>query len=356
MPKQTEAEQQAALLDAIEPALGDTPPPADPPPAEDPPADPPPSDPPAADPPADPPADPEVDPPADPPVDPEKPADPPPADPPPPPEEKPKRPSDEFGELPADVPVKTRERFEALKTKFDERTNELENERVERQHYEKAANEWLTVVKSAGSPDQFGRALQYLHDVNEGSPESLERAYTAMKGELEVLAKALGKPAPGFDPLEAHPDLKAEVEDERITKERALEIAEARSRAKVAEVHGTRKTESQTRQAQVATAVEELKALGVELQKSDPHFKAKYERLELAINEIVETRPPSEWAARVRTAYERVPAPAVAATPAAPRVPNALRPGGSPGGAAVTKPPANVLEAVEEGMRRAGMA
>src|SRR5688572_17464489 len=136
-----------------------------------------------ADPPQDPPASPDPAPSADPvekpaeATDPAKPADDPlepakPVDPPKPAEpatpapdplaepDKPKRPSDEFGELDARTSEATRERFNKLKSTYDEVYAEREEARAYAQQWQD------TIAATRASPEQFTTTLRYLETLN----------------------------------------------------------------------------------------------------------------------------------------------------------------------------------------------
>ncbi|MNI73014.1 hypothetical protein D3C73_1289890 [compost metagenome] len=58
-----------------------------------------------------------------------------------------------------------------------------------------------------------------------------------MQGELQWLGQQLGREAPGFDPLSAHPDLAGRVTSGDITRDVALELAQHRHTGQLQQSH-----------------------------------------------------------------------------------------------------------------------
>lgn len=211
------------------------------------------------------------------------------------------------------------------------------------QIFETAARsiEWEnTVLASTATPQQFGTALNAIKALNSGDPQAMNVAYDAMLGAAQELAKKLGREIPGlFDPLDAHPDLKQEVEDQDITRKRALEIAAQRATAeRNNEVNANRDALTE-HQAAIDRATVDVTSLNAELKSVDADFARKLPYLQPSINAICQSMHPSKWAAEIRKAYHALPAlppaaaaPAPAPAPAAPRVGHMpLRPTGGNG-------------------------
>lgn len=225
------------------------------------------------------------------------------------------------------------------------------------------------VEQTGANPEQYLKTLDYLTAVNamsKGDLKAAEAVYNMLSEELTVAATLLGKEIPGIvDPLKGHPDLKAEVEDERITRERALEIARQRN---VEGIRGeqAKQTQAQQQAAQQQTQAEAkaieagreaLNQLGTELAATDPGgveaFKAKYPALVEKIKAITAkgpdgkfVTPPSQWATKAAVAYATIPAPAPKAQPKTPLqgTGQALRSGGvDPGVAPQFKTPEEAL-------------
>jgi hypothetical protein len=171
-----------------------------------------------------------------------------------------------------------------------------------------------------------------------------------MQGELKVLGQALGKEAPGFDPLDAHPDLKAELDDGGISRDRALEIIRGRSAANLS----TAQADVTTRTEEHATASREralqgLTDVGNMIRDFDPHYPAKKDQLIAITQNIVQVeKDSSKWPALITAAYKNIPNPAPTPATNIRSVPDSIRPGaaGSSGGT-VSKQPGSAEEAVD---------
>lgn len=178
--------------------------------------------------------------------------------------------------------------------------------------------EWESAIQQTGAtPEQFGATMTYLSLVNSGDPAKIEAAFQQIESEYLTLAKALGRPVGGYDPLDDHPDLKQRVADMDIDRELALELAQARTRQQ--QTQQARQVQDQTdaqRQA-LAEGQQALQALDAELAASDPAFKAKLQVLAPAIQAMCAAAPPAEWAGRVRDMFARLQLPAAAPAPAA---------------------------------------
>ena len=228
---------------------------------------------------------------------------------------------------------------------------ELDTTKAELQDQVQRSEAWADTIKSTGTnPEQFGMMMQYASDINSGTPEGLERAYVTMQAELKVLAQALGKEAPGFDPLDAHPDLKTEFDDGGITRERALEIATARAAENIA----TASADVSTRTEEHATASREralqgLTDVGNMIRDFDPHYDAKKDQL-IAITQTIvqQEKDSSQWPKLITAEYKKIPNPAPVAPTNIRSVPDSIRPGaaGSAGGT-VSKKAGSAEEAVD---------
>jgi hypothetical protein len=260
------------------------------------------------------------------------------------------KPSDEF-KLPEGSNEKTKERFETLKEKYDGVHTELDTTKADLQDQIQRSEAWADTIKSTGTnPEQFGLMMQYATDINSGTPEGLERAYVTMQGELKVLGQALGKEAPGFDPLDAHPDLKVELDDGGISRERALEIVQARSAANLstAQANVTTRTEEHAT-ASRERALQGLTDVGNMIRDFDPHYEAKKDQL-IAItqNVVQQEKDSSKWPALITAEYKKIPNPAPAPATNIRSVPDSIRPGAaSSSSGTVAKKAGSAEEAVE---------
>lgn len=180
----------------------------------------------------------------------------------------------------------------------------------------------LEQVQAVATPEQFGQTMDYLgllKSAATGDMAAAEKAFTLVEGEYVALAKVLGKEVAGHDPLAEYPDLQADVESSDLTRKRALEIAAARTAAKVQQ--GARQVQDQTRTAEqqqqdaIKAGRTSLTTLGNELAAADPHYAAKYPALVEKLKAVTRDFPPSQWKAAAKLAYETIPNPAPAPDP-----------------------------------------
>jgi len=256
------------------------------------------------------------------------------------------KPSDEFGELEDDATPKTKERFATMKTKFDEVSTELG--RVSQQN-----NDWMDTIKQTGaSPEQLGASLAYLEDINTNTLESLERAYHTMEDELKVLGERLGKEAPGFDPLDAHADLKKRVDDGYIDRADALEIAQGRARTNVAADLAARTKQTVHLPMSQDEGVQSIANLGARLRAADPNYDQKLTALQDITKQVVSSgAEPSTWAKTIELTYKAIPKLQTVTKIVPAPVPNSIRPGVT-GKTEFKKEPGSLLEAVDQSLAR----
>jgi hypothetical protein len=259
------------------------------------------------------------------------------------------RPSDEFEALEEGTPERTKQRFEAVKAKYDQLT-------VERDAIRSEADQWVSAITETGTnPEQFANSLSYLTLVNSKDPADLEKAYNFMQGELQELGKTLGKAAPGHNPLDEHPDLKTKVEDGMLDEDAALEVARARATTKLIESTRAAERNVLNEKNEVSNALEDVRQLGFSLKSSDPNFEAKAKMLAPIIESVVSSgTPPSRWKSMIEATYAKIPEP-FAVGPTTPRstAPNPIRPTGtSPASGQMDKEPGSALEAINAALER----
>jgi len=232
----------------------------------------------------------------------------------------------------------TNERTQKRFRELSERASEAEAFR------EKAGrvNDWEHTIASTGTtPEQFGATLVYLTDINSGDPARMNRAYDTMQNELQVLGKKLGREAPGFDPLSEHADLAEKVKSGDMDRATAVELIQHRQRGALQQNHQAEQSRAAQAQQAEQQALQDVAALGNQLRTSDPQFLQKFAYLQPTVEIIQATMPPSQWAAAIQQAYQRLPAIAApAAAPAAPVRPNnPARASAAPAKAATPKDP-----------------
>ena len=266
--------------------------------------------------------------------------------------DKDEKPSDQFGELPEGTKKETAERFDTMKGKFDEQAGELD--RVTGQN-----DKWMEAITNTGAtPEQYAQSLDYLRDINIGTPESLARAYATMEAELKVVGEALGREAPGgADPLAGHEDLQKKVDEGYLDRADALEIAGARAVTVLNTENNRRTDERHESQNAQDSGLKDIETLGGTLRAANAtEFAAKAPYLRSIIKSVTMSgSDPSQWAARIQEAYDDMPIPAAAIAPKdpgkeKPKNVNNIRPsnaGGEGAGGDLNKKAGSAYEAVD---------
>ncbi len=173
------------------------------------------------------------------------------------------------------------------------------------------------VSETGATPEQFGKLLDYQTSITaaaRGDLQAAETAFTMLLPEVQALAQLLGKDISGIaDPLAEHPDLQDDVEVGDITRERALELARARSQGKLQQ--STREQQTQVEQVtqEKAQAVDWLNRFDAHMAGADTTYAAKRPALLAFVETIGKTIPPSKWPEAVKDYYARMPAPAAPA-------------------------------------------
>lgn len=202
-----------------------------------------------------------------------------------------------------------------LKERAAERFQELHTQARDARE---RVSQWEETVQSTGAtPEQFGGALRYLSDINSGDPRRMADAYERMQGELQWLGQQLGREAPGFDPLSAHPDLAGRVNSGDITRDVALELAQHRQTGQLQQNHTQAQQERQQQDLQYQQGLTSVQQLGAQLRAGDAQFDQKLALLAPTIDIIQRTLPPAQWQTEIHRAYLALPATAVAAPAAA---------------------------------------
>ncbi|WP_313319509.1 hypothetical protein [Stenotrophomonas sp.] len=174
---------------------------------------------------------------------------------------------------------RTQKRFREL----SERAAEVETLRPDAER----GRQWEETIKSTGAdPQQMGNALNYLAAINSGDPAAMGQAYDFMQQEMAWLAKQLGRPAPGYDPLAEHAELAKQVADGDMTRAAAEELIRTR-RATALQLDSQQRQRQQAEHQGMAQqvhqdALQQVGALGQQLRAADPQFEAKF-------------RPSSRW-------------------------------------------------------------
>lgn len=232
---------------------------------------------------------------------------------------------------------RTQQRFRELTQRASEATEQLRTASAR-------AEEWETTVASTGaSPQQFGNALQYLAAINSGNPEQMAAAFDSMQAELAWLGKKIGREAPGFDPLSAHPDLAERVKTGDMNRADAVEMVQHRQRGVLQQEHQQNlQRVSQSEQA-AQQGLQAVADLGAQLRTADPQFTQKFAYLKPTVEIIQATMPPAQWAAAIHQAYQHLPPVPAAAPVVASRPNNPARASAAPAVPATPKNPADAF-------------
>jgi cell division septation protein DedD len=251
-----------------------------------------------------------------------------------------------------------------LKGKSAERFRELSSrptkEEVEKQiapirELAQQAEQFNEIIRDTrANPQQIGTAFKYLKAINSGDRELMRGALKSMNEEVTWLAKTLGEPVGGFDPVTEHDDLNERLESGNLTADVAREVAQARAQKSLEDeqrqISAREAKERDDQKASMEAAMGGVNALNDRLKAIDPHFPDKLKALKDngTIDLIRENMHPSRWAAAVEAAYLRIPNPA----PKAPVSAMPLRPSGSPA-SSMARTPKDAEEAFAMGVEQA---
>lgn len=285
------------------------------------------------------------------------------------PGEKAKKPDPINDPLPKGTLQSTNERFQHVVGKLKEVTTERDTFKTQYENVTQKHNELIDTITGTGlDGDTFSSMLTYAQNFNSRDPVKLEQAYSFALQEVTTLAKLLGKPAPGENPLAGFPDLVEAVEKKTMTPEGAIEVASSRraTAARAQLQQGQQATEQQRAQAQAQNdaAKAALTALGNELATKDgvEVYKAKVAALMASVDPqtqqpyiktALSQTPPALRANVFRTMYNAVVLPKKAAPAAAKPGQQPLRGNKQPSGNGQAAPK-SLLDAVSAGINNAG--
>jgi hypothetical protein len=243
--------------------------------------------------------------------------------------------------IPAGVSERTRERITKLVDTVKSQAAEVQQ-----------LGQLFDDIQSTGmSPEELGSMLGYARARHHGTAEDKKTAYEFLKAELRALALELGQ-TDTVDFLADHEDLRAEVEENKISRERAQEIAIARAQRAHASEASTAAA-AQTEQQRVYNAGRTaLGNLGAALQKRDGAvYAAKKDIVVATLKPLLPTIHPSKWAQAFQQAYDNLklptptPAPTPTPTPTPTPSPTPLRPGTPAGGK--SRQPGSLRDAID---------
>lgn len=256
-------------------------------------------------------------------------------------------PADKKAMLPA-----TAARFEKVLTAAKEERARAETAETQVQHLSQAREAIMGVLRETNTSDQdLAQLLEFNRLVKSGTPQGLEQALAVIDQHRVNLLRALGREGDGYDPLAEHPDLAKDVAENKVTKERALEIVAARKREAINAAQQSRGDQARQSQQQVEQAhqqgLSDIEKWAAEISRSDIDYKPKEEKIIAEIGGIIKDYPPNLWLPTIKRVYA-----SIAVNKAAPALPssNGAQPlrssGAKPGNAA----PTSMVEAISQGL------
>jgi hypothetical protein len=206
--------------------------------------------------------------------------------------------------IPKDLKQETRQRMESLVKTAKEVTAERDAVR----------NDFSTFVgglQAAGvSPEQYGETLSWLQLFNSGDPTQQVKALELVEGIADRLATLLGKERSTSDPLKNHSDLQLAVQQGKVTKEYAAEIARTRNangfRQELTTTHNANQQQQFQAQQELQGARNELSQLEDTLRKTDPDYERKKAIIVPALKPVMNSISPKLWKEKFLAAYQGV--------------------------------------------------
>lgn len=257
-----------------------------------------------------------------------------------------KKPVDDVHKMPEGLRPKAQERFHALSRTAKEhegRARELTGQIGAIQDI---------VRESGATPDEFVQTMTFLQDLKSNSKEGLQRAMGVIENVRHGLAQRLGIEAPGVDLLHDAPDLKKEVEEYQITKERAVEIANSRRAARQGNDERERQRGMASQEAafngEKQAAITEINKLSAEWHKSDIDFRPKAQYIAEVVKSWAKDGTPfspQQWPAVIKQMYADLSKGSSLTKKPEPKIPPPLRPNGLTGG---HKVPQTAIEAMNQ--------
>ncbi len=246
----------------------------------------------------------------------------------------------------ASLTPKANERFHALhklaKAKEDENAQLSAQVAQFRTQHETFTN----VLKDTHTaPEELGALLDYNFMLKTGK---FEDALKMVEMHRAAIYKAMGREAPGVDLLADFPDLAASVQNNELTRDRAIEIGTSRRREalQAQQQQGQQAQQTQAQQAQLVqqNALASIDKWCSETAAKDIDFKAREEKLLPQIAEIMQDYPPNLWLKTIQRMYSTVIVPRETSVlqPQGALRPNGARPG--------PKEASNMFDAIKSGL------
>lgn len=129
------------------------------------------------------------------------------------------------------APTAEQEEAELLDgVKSDRGRERIKNVFAEKKQLETDIGEFRQLINDTGmKPQEFAQTLEFGRLVNSGNEADTRVALEMLELQRTALYEKLGVEAPGVDLLQGHADLKQQVDDMEISRERAVELAKHRT-------------------------------------------------------------------------------------------------------------------------------
>lgn len=243
----------------------------------------------------------------------------------------------------------SRARFQEVITTLKARETEIATLTGQIKPLTEARDSIMSVLEETKTTaDQLSAYLEFNRLLQSNDPKDIEDALQIVERQRVALYKALGREPEGgdLDLLADFPDLQGDVAESRLTRERALELANGR-REKAANEQRSQRQNAQhqtlEQRKQVADkAVKDIEAWTAGLGKSDIDFKAKEKDLLDQVDEVFKTYAPEKWLDTLKLLYKGIKVTKQAAQQTL-RGEQPLRPSGAKPGA---KAPQDMYEAM----------
>lgn len=206
------------------------------------------------------------------------------------------------------------------------------------------------VSNSGLAPNEFSDMLETARLAKSTNPQEAQQALQRLDAIRSDLAQRFGLDAPGVDPLAAHPDLKNDVDGMLMTRERALEIARLRAGNQQHQQLTQEQAEQRNHAQAIQSAATSMDA-ALKSRAGTPGHDAKVGYIvghfqnPANLQAFVKTYQPQQWQSVLMAMYDAF-TPQAAPAPAAPPVPQPLRPSAMRPGAAVQSGPITADSAI----------
>lgn len=248
--------------------------------------------------------------------------------------------------MPEGLNEKTQERFQKMVTSLKEQAEEIHTLRQTAEQMQQDMEGYREVIKYSGAtPEEFNQLIQFSHLSKSGEPEQLKQALQILEGVRTQILTTLGEERPDFDPLDAYPDLKQQVDEFDITREAALELARLRAQQQRAQQAQRQAMQPAGQEASAEASLEQRIQQGAQAvqeavaawEAENIDYQAYHPKLMERAQEIAKNYPPEQWAETLKLYYDALKEASAVRQPPQKKTTRPLRPQGAGGGKAEPK-------------------